>query len=73
MTKGIEIDIQKKMLIFPDHHDPVAVVRDTKMSGNLNKACWKAMNNGVQGQGLIKGSILDYLVSNILESDFHFN
>ena len=30
------------------------------------------MNNGIQGEGLIKGSILDYIVSNILEDDFAF-
>ena len=54
MRKGIEIDSQKEMLIFPDH-DPVPVTKDTKMIGNSNKPCWKAMNNGIQGEGLIKG------------------
>ena len=60
------------MLIFPDDHDPVPVTKDTKMIGNSNKPCWKAMNNGIQGEGLIKGSILDYMMSNILEDNFPF-
>ena len=72
MRKGIEIDSQKEMLIFPDDHDPVPVTKDTKMIGNSNKPCWKAMNNGIQGEGLIKGSILDYMVMNILEDKIPF-
>ena len=28
------------------------------------------MNPGHQGEGLIKGSVLDYMVSNLLEADF---
>ena len=70
MRKGIGIDSQKEILIFPDDHDPVPVTKDTKMIGSSNKPCWKAMNNGVQGEGLIKGNILDYMVSSILEDDF---
>jgi len=43
------------------------------MTGKPDKPCWKAMNNGIQGEGLIKGNILDYImVSNILEDDFTF-
>ena len=72
MRKGIEIDSQKEMLIFPDDRDPVPVTKDTKMIGNSNKPCWKAMNNGVQGEGLIKGSILDYIAMNILEDNIPF-
>ena len=72
MTKGLDIDSQRKILIYPDGHDPVPVIKDTKMIGDSNKPCWKAMNNGIQGEGLIKGSILDYMVSNILEDDFAF-
>ena len=70
MTKGLDIDSQKKLLIYPDGHDPVPVIKDIKMIGNSDKPCWKAMNNGIQGEGLIKGNILDYVVSNILEDDF---
>jgi len=69
MTKGMDIDTRKEMLIYPDGHDPVPVTKDTVMTG---KPCWKAMNNGIQGEGLIKGNILDYMVSNILANDFAF-
>ena len=73
MIKGVDIDSQKKLLIYPDNHDPVPVTKDTKMTSDSDKPCWKAMNNGIQGEGLIKGNILDYVVSNILEDDFTFN
>ena len=72
MRKDIDIDMQKQILIYPDDRDPVPVTKDTKMTGNLNKPCWKTMNTGIQGEKLIKGDILDYVVSNILEDDFAF-
>ena len=72
MTKGLDIDSRKQILIYPDDRDPVPVTKDTKMTGDPNKPCWKAMNNGIQGEGLIRGNILDYVVSNILEDDFAF-
>ena len=73
MAKGLDIDSQKQMLVYSDGHDPVPVTKDTKMSGDGNRPCWKAMNNGIQGEGLIKGHVLDYMVSNILEDDFAFS
>ena len=65
MKKGIEIDSQKKMLIYPDGRDPVPVNEDFAMAG---KACWKAMNYGNHGEGLIQGNILDYVMESILET-----
>ena len=67
MVKGMAIDPLRKILTYPDGHDPVAVEIDEVMVG---KKCWKAMNPGRQGEGLIRGSILDYMVSNLLEVDF---
>jgi len=73
MRSGIEIDTQKKMLLYPDGRDPVPVTKDFVMAG---KQCWKSMNYGSQGEGLIQGDILDYVMENILETDDklkHFN
>ena len=67
MVKEMVIDPIKKILTYPDGHDPVPVEKDDVMTG---KRCWKAMNPGHQGEGLIKGSVLDYMVSNLLEDDF---
>ena len=67
MIKGMAVDPIKKILTYPDGRDPVAVEMDDVMTG---KKCWKAMNPGHQGEGLIKGSILDYMVSNLLKDDF---
>jgi len=72
MVKGMDIDTTKELLIYPDGHNPVPVTKDTVMTGNPDKPCWKTMNNGIQGEGLIKGNVLDYMVSNILADDFAF-
>ena len=63
MTKDVNIDVQREMLVYYDGRDPVPVSRDTVMTG---KPCWKAMNYGYQGEELIKGHILDYVLPNIL-------
>ena len=67
MMKGMDIDPIKKILTYSDGRDPVPVEKDDVMTG---KTCWKAMNPGHQGEGLIKGSVLDYMVSNLLDDDF---
>ena len=53
------------MLIYPDGRDPLPVTEDFVMAG---KACWKSMNYGKQGEGLIEGNILDYVMENLLET-----
>ncbi|XP_065894701.1 IgGFc-binding protein-like isoform X2 [Dysidea avara] len=63
MKKGVDINIKKEMLIYSDGRDPVPVTRDSAMTG---KWCWKAANFGNQGEGLIEGDILDYVLPNIL-------
>ena len=67
MQKGVDVDTQKEILVYADGRNPVPVAKDSAMTG---KQCWKAMNFGKQGEGLIKGKILDYYVSNILKTDF---
>ena len=69
MVKGMAVDHIKKILTYPDGRDPVPVEKDNVMTG---RTCWKALNHGYQGEGLIKGSVLDYMVSNLLENDFKF-
>ena len=69
MQKGADVDTHKEILVYADGRDPVPVVKDTVMTGKL---CWKAMNYGKQGEGLIKGKILDYYVSDILKTDLIF-
>ena len=71
MMKGVNIDIQREMLIYSDGRDPVPVTRDSTMTGDADRQCWKVMNYGHQGEGLIKGRILDYVVPHILSADFN--
>jgi len=68
LHKGIDIDTQKEILVYSDGRDPVPVTKDSAMTG---RECGKAMNHGNQGEGLIKGNILDYFVTDILKADFN--
>ena len=65
MVKGMAIDLIKKILTYPDGRDPVPVEKDDVMTSKVH---WKAMNPGCLGEGLIKGSILDYMVSKMISS-----
>jgi len=69
MRKGITIDTEKEMLIYSDGRDPVPVTKDSTMTGNGGKLCWKAMNPGHQGEGLIEGKIFDYVVPHLFSKD----
>jgi len=64
MSKGIHIDSQRKLLVYSDDRDPITV---TKHSTGTGKWCWKAKKFGYQGEGLIEGDILDYVVHTILD------
>jgi len=71
MRKGISVDTQRQMLIYSDGRDPVPVTKDSKMAGDGGRQCWKVMNIGHQGEGLIEGKILQYVVPDILSSDLN--
>lgn len=74
MVRGIVIDPVKKLLIRPGF-EAVPVESSATWAyndGQTTSPCWKAMNVGHQGEGLIEGQILDYLVDNILEKDYVF-
>ena len=69
MVEGMTVDPVKKILTYPYSHDPVPVeMKDVTMGTK----CWKAMNSGRQGEGFIRGSVLDYMVTTLLEDDFKF-
>ena len=78
LRTGVEIDEARKLLYLPSM-DPVPVMRRTvwhfmerDVPDPENQLCWQAMNPGYQGKRLIEGSYLDYLVEDVLSSDFQF-
>jgi len=74
--KGVEIDTVRKILILPGK-EPVLLMRrpvwsciECEVAGD--QLCWTAMNPGYQGEGLIDGTYFDYLMNDILSTDFKF-
>jgi len=65
LKMGVEIHAQKQILTFPDGRSPSPVFKDFSATSD-SKQCWKAANYGNQGEGLILGDILDYIVPHIL-------
>ena len=71
MGQGVMIDEIKSILIRPNF-PPIPVVKSSYRSAEVTKQCWKSMNVGNQGQGLIEGTILDYVVPSLTEKNFVF-
>ena len=65
LKTGVEIQTQKQILTFPDGRLPLPVFKDLSATSD-RKQCWRAANYGNQGEGLILGDILDYIVPHIL-------
>ncbi len=73
---GVEIDTVRKLLILPGK-EPVPVMRRpvwSFMEREIpdDQLCWTAMNPGYQGEGLIDGTYLEYLVDDVVSSDFTY-
>ena len=69
---GHTVDITRKLLMFPSHKEPIPVVRrpiwsfmESRKTGEHSHFCWMTMNNGYQGEGIIDGTYLDYVVSSL--------
>ena len=76
-NEDVILDEVRKILILPGK-EPVPIQRkplwafmerEAKDSTNF---CWVAMNLGYQGDGLIDGSYFDYLVDDVLSTEFKF-
>lgn len=73
MNKDITVDPIKEILIRPGF-EAIPVRKDYKWQyyGEGNSECWRVMNAGHQGDKLIEGTILDYIVENIKQKKFIF-
>ena len=73
MNGDITIDPIKQILIRPGF-EAIPVIKDTKWQYNeeVNGECWRVMNVGHQGEKLIQGTILDYIVENVEQRKFIF-
>ena len=73
MNKDIAIDSVKRMLVRPGF-EAIPVIKDTKWQYNKEGSgeCWRVMSVGHQGEKLIQGTILDYIVEDVNQRNFTF-
>ena len=72
----MDIDETRHLLLLQSM-DPVPVMRKPawhymERETPEDQLCWVAMNPGYQGKRLIEGNVLDYLVNDVLSSNFVF-
>ena len=74
---GVSLDRIRKLLILPGK-EPIPIQRKPlwafmeRERGDSTNFCWVAMNPGYQGEGLIDGSYFDYLVDDVLSTEFKY-
>ena len=72
----IKIDESERILVLPDKSPVPVRYRPVwgfmKYATGRDEHCWTAIHTGKQGEGLIKGTYHDYVVSDILSTDFKF-
>ena len=73
MNEDITIDPVKQILIRPGF-EAIPVIKDMKWRYNeeASDECWRVMNVGHQGEKLIQGTILDYIVEDVKQRKFTF-
>ena len=75
--RDVVLDDVRKILMIPGK-EPVPVQRKPvwafmeREAGDSSNFCWVAMNPGYQGEGLIDGTYFDYLVDDVLSTEFKF-
>ena len=69
---GHTVDIIRKLLMFSSQKEPIPFVRcpiwsfmERRKTGQHSRFCWMTMNNGYQGEGIVDGTYLDYVVSSL--------
>lgn len=69
--QGHTLDLTRQLLLFPDMKREPLPVKSSPIWSFMEREedsiqrCWMAMNTGYQGEGLIEGSYLDYLVPSL--------
>jgi hypothetical protein len=75
--RDVVLDVVRKILMIPGK-EPVPIQRKPvwafmeREAGDSSNYCWVAMNPGFQGEGLIDGTYFDYLVDDVLSTEFKF-
>ena len=63
-----------QVLVIPNRPNVSVAMGDTwpevYQKGHM---CWKARNPGYQGEGLIQGDYVDYVVDHVFATDFIFS
>lgn len=77
LRKGVAVDEVRKVLVMP-HKEPLPVERrpiwsfmEKQEHGKEERDCWTVLNYGKQGKGLIDGTYMDYIVPELLSTDFY--
>ncbi len=76
LRDDVKIDTVRKLLLLPKM-EPVPIMRRPiwgfmEREVKDDQLCWTAMNAGYQGDGLIQGNYLNYLVNDVLDDGFVF-
>ena len=74
LNRNVRVDKLARALIIPNRPSvPVVMDNTWPEVHQKGRKCWKARNPGYQGEGLIQGGFLDYIVDHVFATDFIFS
>ena len=73
-NKGVSIDVKKHELVMPSGRSVRVELKEYWPEVHQKKGnCWRAMNPGYQGDELIEGHYLDYVVDHVFATEFEYS
>ena len=73
-NKGVSIDVKRHELVMPSERSVRVELKEYWPEVHQKKGnCWRAMNPGYQGDELIEGHYLDYVVDHVFATEFEYS
>jgi hypothetical protein len=72
-NKGTKVDKEKRQLVLPKRSPIPVTLEDPKPEVHHKSQCWRPQTPGYQGEGLIEGDYVEYVVSSVFATDFKYS
>jgi hypothetical protein len=72
-NQGTKIDKENRQLVLPKRSPIPVNLEDPKPEVHHKSQCWRPQTPGYQGEGLIEGDYVEYVVSSVFATDFKYS
>ena len=72
-NKGTKVDKVNKLLVLPNRPPIPVTLEAAKREVHHKTDCWHPVTLGYQGQGLLEGECLDYVVDSVFATEYVYS